>query len=65
MSIIAILGIASIVCGFVLGMGSYMTLQRKGPGPAVWGLGAGALVFLTLIPVILAVFFATTSSTQV
>lgn len=50
-------GIASIFIGFVLIAAAFVAVMRERRGLAV-GLGVAALVFITLIPVGLALIFA-------
>lgn len=58
MNTATVIGIASIVIGFVLiGVSFLAATRRRGTAPAV-GLGIAAFVFITVIPVILAVFVA-------
>lgn len=58
--LITILGIISIVVGLVSFGMSYVTVMKKRPAKVAWGYGILGIVCLTVIPVILAVFFAAT-----
>lgn len=56
--LITMLGIASIAVGFVAIAAAFLAVMRKKP---VWipvTLGIVALIFVTVLPVILAIFFA-------
>ena len=59
MRTVTVLGIASIVIGFLCIAAAFHTFMKK--YPTVWpvALGIAAFFFVTVIPVILAVFFAT------
>lgn len=60
MTTTTVIGIISIVIGFLCIAAAFYTFMKK--KPTVWPLGFGlaAFVFVTVIPVFLAVFFATT-----
>lgn len=59
MTTTTLLGIISIAIGFLcIGAAFYVFMRRKST-PWAAGLGIAAFVFVTVIPVILAVFFAT------
>lgn len=56
--LITMLGIASIVVGFVCIATAFVAVMRKKP---VWipvTLGITSLIFVTVVPVTLAIFFA-------
>ncbi|QGU05788.1 hypothetical protein [Corynebacterium comes] len=57
--ITTIIGIISIVIGFLCIAAAFYTFMKK--KPPVWSVGFGlaAFIFVTVIPVFLAVFFAT------
>lgn len=59
MSTVTVLGIASIIIGFLCIAAAFHTFMKK--YPTVWpvAFGIGAFIFVTVIPVFLAVFFAT------
>ncbi|MDY3128226.1 MAG: hypothetical protein SOW59_08925 [Corynebacterium sp.] len=57
LSPVTIVGIASITLGFFCVLGAYYAFKSR----LSVVLGLAALVFLTVIPVICAVFFAATS----
>lgn len=60
--IITILGIFSIAVGlFSFGL-SYLTVMKGRPAKVAWGWGILGVLCLTLIPVVLAVFFAASMS---
>ncbi|WP_290218216.1 hypothetical protein [Corynebacterium atrinae] len=59
MSTITILGISSIVLGALCVTGAFIAYSYRKPVGISVGLGIGAFFFLTVIPVILAVFYAT------
>ncbi|AZA12481.1 hypothetical protein ACFPVT_02875 [Corynebacterium choanae] len=58
-----LLGIVSIGIGFFLFMGSFLCYYYEKPRQVTWTLFGVAIVFLTVIPVTLAVFFASVPST--
>lgn len=59
MTTTTLLGIISIAIGFLcIGAAFYAFMKKKPTGWTV-ALGIGAFVFVTVIPVFLAVFFAT------
>lgn len=60
--LITILGIVSIVIGFLCIAGSYVTVMKKRSRALAIVLGLLALLFVTVVPVTLAVFWATTVS---
>ena len=60
--LITILGILSIVVGFLCIAGSYLAVMRKRSTVLAVVLGLLALLFVTVVPVTLAVFWATTTS---
>ena len=51
-------GVISIGIGFFLFMGSFLSYYYRKPAKLTWGLFGVAIVFLTVIPVFLAVFAA-------
>ncbi|EEI17328.1 hypothetical protein [Corynebacterium lipophiloflavum] len=53
-----LLGIASIVIGFALIAAAFLVVVKGRRTPLAVGLGIAAFVFVTVIPVILAVFVA-------
>ncbi|SDS75768.1 hypothetical protein [Corynebacterium timonense] len=53
-----IVGIVSIVIGFALIGASFYVTSRTRNVPLAVGLGIAAFVFITVIPVVLAVFIA-------
>ncbi|MBC2682489.1 hypothetical protein [Corynebacterium anserum] len=53
---------ASVLTGFVFFGASFATFMYKKPKSVVWSLFGIAIVFLTVIPVSLAVFVATGGS---
>ena len=59
MNSVTILGIASIVIGFLCIAAAFYSFMTKRPVAWSVGFGLAAFVFVTVIPVILAVFFAT------
>ncbi|MBF4552595.1 hypothetical protein [Corynebacterium suicordis] len=54
-----IVTMGSVFIGFVLFGSSYAAFSYKKPRALVWGLFAVAILFLTVVPVTVAVFFAT------
>ncbi|GAB3943439.1 hypothetical protein [Corynebacterium tapiri] len=58
--LITILGIMSIILGASCFGSAYLTVMRGGPARRAWAYGIAAAIFITIIPVILAVFFAAT-----
>lgn len=59
-AIVTVLGILSIVAGFFCFASAYLSVMRKRPAKTAWAFGIAGVIFVTVIPVILAVFFATT-----
>ncbi|MBN9644360.1 hypothetical protein JZY06_07020 [Corynebacterium sp. CCM 8862] len=53
-------GVVSIGIGFFLFMGSFLSYYYKKPQKLTWTLFGVAIMFLTVIPVFLAVFAAST-----
>ena len=53
-----ILGICSIFIGFGLFAGCFFTVVKKKPMSLSVGLGLAAFIFITFVPVFLAVFIA-------
>lgn len=49
----------SVFIGFLLFGASFASFMAKKPPKLVWSLFAVAIIFITLIPVIIAVFWAT------
>ncbi|MDN5719323.1 MAG: hypothetical protein ACTH2Y_14105 [Corynebacterium sp.] len=49
----------SVFIGFLLFGGSFASFMAKRRPAVVWGLFGAAIVFITLIPVLIAVFWAT------
>lgn len=60
--LVTILGIISIAVGLVSFGYAYLSVVRKRPAKIAWTFGILGVVCLTLIPVILAVFFAATTN---
>ncbi|WKD58344.1 hypothetical protein CAPI_09105 [Corynebacterium capitovis DSM 44611] len=58
MTAATLVGIGSIVVGFVLIGAAFLAVARKGNYLAGAAFGIGAFVFITVIPVFLAVFVA-------
>lgn len=58
MNAATIVGIASIVIGFALIGASFLATTRKRNIPLAVGLGLAAFLFITVIPVFIAVFIA-------
>ncbi|WJY69054.1 hypothetical protein [Corynebacterium auris] len=58
MNTATIVGIASIVVGFVLIAASFYVTARRRHVPLAVGLGVAAFLFVTVIPVFIAVFIA-------
>nr|WP_273369619.1 hypothetical protein [Corynebacterium massiliense] len=56
--VITLIGIASIACGFACVLAAYYSFQRGRDRRVPAALAVAAFVFLTVIPVIGAVFFA-------
>lgn len=50
---------ASVLIGFLLFGGSFASFMAKRRPAVIWGLFAAAIVFITVIPVVVAVFWAT------
>lgn len=61
MSVVTIIGIVSIALGFLCVIGAYYTFQRGTDRRQPIALGLLALLFITIIPVICAVFYAATA----
>ncbi|RNE48073.1 hypothetical protein [Corynebacterium alimapuense] len=59
MTIPTVLGIASIFIGFLCIAGAFASYMYKKPVALSVVLGIAALIFVTVLPVFLAVFFAT------
>ncbi|MDN6368890.1 hypothetical protein [Corynebacterium sp.] len=49
----------SVFIGFLLFGGALASFMAKKPPKQVWSLFAVAIIFITLVPVIIAVFWAT------
>ena len=60
--LVTILGIVSIVIGFLCIVASYVTVMKKRSLALAVVLGVLALIFVTVVPVTLAVFWATTQA---
>lgn len=60
--IVTIIGIVSIGIGFICVLSAYYTFQRGKNRRVPLVLGLAALVFLTIIPVVCAVFYAATTN---
>lgn len=58
-ALVTVLGIVSIVAGFFCFANAYLSVMRKRPKRTAWTYGVAGVLFVTVIPVILAVFFAT------
>lgn len=58
MSITMLLTMASVLTGFIFFGASFATFMYKKPKSVVWSLFGIAVVFLTIVPVSLAVFVA-------
>lgn len=56
--LITMLGIASIVIGFVCIAAAFVAVMRKKPVWVPVTLGITSLIFVTAVPVTLAIFFA-------
>ena len=56
------IGIVSIAIGFICFLSAYYTFQRGKDRRVPIALGIATLVFLTIIPVFCAVFYAATSN---
>lgn len=50
---------ASVFIGFLLFGGSFYSFMTKRRPAQIWGLFVAAIVFITLVPVVVAVFWAT------
>lgn len=50
---------ASVFIGFLFFGGSFASFMAKRRPAVIWGLFATAIIFITVIPVIVAVFWAT------
>ncbi|MDO5512186.1 hypothetical protein [Corynebacterium sp.] len=59
MTTVTVLGISSIVIGFLCIGAAFYTFVNKKPQAWSVGFGIAAFVFVTVFPVILAVFYAT------
>ncbi|AWB82833.1 hypothetical protein C3B44_11240 [Corynebacterium yudongzhengii] len=59
-AIVTIAGIVSIVLGFFCFASAYLSVMKKKPAKLSWIFGIAGALFVTVIPVTLAVFFATT-----
>lgn len=62
MNLIVIFGVVSIVVGLTCIGAAYWSIHRSATRRPALVLGLVALLFLTVIPTMLAVFFATTNS---
>lgn len=49
---------ASVFIGFLLFGGAYAGYEHRRPPRVIWGLFAVAVVFITLVPLAVAVFWA-------
>ena len=61
MSVVTVVGIVSIGIGFICVLSAYYTFQRGKDRRVPLVLGLLALLCLTIIPVVCAVFYAATS----
>jgi len=59
-----IVGIVSIVIGFALIAASFLATTRRHNIPRALGLGIAAFIFITIIPVFIAVFIAVPNAGQ-
>ncbi|WP_291314385.1 hypothetical protein [Corynebacterium sp. UBA2622] len=59
-----IVGIVSIVIGFALIAASFLATTRRRNIPLALGLGIAAFIFITIIPVFIAVFIAVPNAGQ-
>lgn len=48
----------SVFAGFLCILGAFASFMYKKPPAVTWALGGAALVLVTVIPVIIAVFYA-------
>ena len=62
MNVIVILGVISIIIGLSCIGAAYWAIDRKPTRRPAVVLGLVALLFLTVIPTVLAIFFATTNA---
>ncbi|MGO1990939.1 MAG: hypothetical protein ACTH2Y_03820 [Corynebacterium sp.] len=58
-SIELLVTMASVFIGFLLFGGSFASFMAKKPPRQIWGLFIVAILFITVIPVVVAVFWAT------
>lgn len=61
MSVVTVIGIVSIGLGFICVLSAYYTFQRGKDRRVPLALGVAALILLTILPVVCAVFYAATS----
>lgn len=59
-AIVTIIGIVSIIFGFGCFASAYLAVMRGRPAKVGWTFGIVGVLLVTVIPVFLAVFFATT-----
>lgn len=59
-----VLGICSIVLAFLLFTACYWTVVNKKPAALSVGLGLAAFIFMTFVPVFLAIFVVAPNSGQ-
>ena len=64
MTTATIVGIVSIVIGFALIAASFLATTRKRNIPLALGFGLAAFIFITVIPVFIAVFIAAPGAGQ-
>lgn len=64
MGITTILGICSIVLAFLLFVACYWTVVNNKPPALSVGLGLATFIFMTFVPVFLAVFVAAPNAGQ-
>ncbi|MBC3186539.1 hypothetical protein H7347_08145 [Corynebacterium sp. zg-331] len=53
----------SVFAGFACILGAFASFMYKKPAALTWALGGAALVLVTIIPVLIAVFYAAGTST--
>jgi hypothetical protein len=58
-SVELLITMGSVLIGFLLFGGSFASFMAKKPPLQIWSLFGAAIVFITLVPVIVAVFWAT------
>lgn len=57
-----LLTMVSVFCGFLCILGAFAAFMYKKPARLIWVLGGVALVLVTVIPVVIAVFYAAGTS---